>query len=310
MIRTAAVAALVAGVAAFPRPLRADDPVAVSAVASKDYGQRKFGSGSPKRETYLFFQGKFFGGSERDPDLERAQFIDIAKILAVNLVRQNYVPTKDQQNADLLIVVHWGTTTVYQDPNAVDNTTRKNVAMARYNSAVAAAQAATGGNPGPTAPDTGQSGYLGLDQGEVNSELALADAENATSAMSVASNSALLGFGRDLAKAEDWDTASSSGMSTEEVSLRLLLSEERYFVILMAYDYHTMKKGSRPKLLWTTRFSVRAPGNSFTGVLPAMSRAAADYFGQNLDRLKFQKPGDLREGKVQVGEPKVVGSGK
>jgi hypothetical protein len=29
----------------------------------------------------------------------------------------------------------------------------------------------------------------------------------------------------------------------------LALQEPRYFVILMAYDYHSMKKGTPPKLL-------------------------------------------------------------
>ena len=41
-------------------------------------------------------------------------------------------------------------------------------------------------------------------------------------------------------------------MTTEENNLLQLLVEERYFVVLMAYDYHTMKKGSTPKLLCTS----------------------------------------------------------
>jgi hypothetical protein len=78
----------------------------------------------------------------------------------------------------------------------------------------------------------------------------------------------------------------------------------------MAYDYHTMKKGSTPKLLWSTRFSIRAPGNTFTASLPVMSKAAADYFGRAVDGLKMQKPGAPPEGKVDVGAPRVVPDAK
>lgn len=85
-----------------------------------------------------------------------------------------------------------------------------------------------------------------------------------------------------------------------------MLNEERSFVILMAYDYRTMKKGTMPMLLWSIRFSVRAPGNFFTTVLPAMSRTSENYFGRNLDGLKFEIP-EIHEGKVEVGQPTVVG---
>jgi hypothetical protein len=291
--------ALLAVLAGMPRPLRAVDPVAVSSTSSAEYAREKFGPGAPKRETYLFYQGKFFGGTTRDPNLEHAQFADIVKILAANLVRQNYIPTNDQKNADLLIVVHWGTTTVYEDPNRQLNLENKNNEISKYNTAVAAA----------AMPSDDFLSHLQPDQGPLNSELAIADLEAGAQQNSAATNAQLLGFRRELAKEQNKVTASSSGMSADEVSLQLLLREERYFVILMAYDYHTMKKGTRPQLLWSTRFSIRSPGNSFTGALPVMSKVAADYFGHALDGLKIEKP-NTPEGKVKVGVPEVVGDGR
>jgi hypothetical protein len=278
---------LLAALTGLSSPLRAGyDPVAVASTSSEEYAREKFGPAAPKPESYLFFQGKFFGGTTRDPNLEHAQFLEIAKTLGENLVRQNYFPTKDQKKADLLIVVHWGVTTTYEDPN-------KQEGLDRLNSAVAAEQAA--------APS--------MDHSALNQELAIADLERGTEENSISYNSRLLGFRQELAKVENQVTAAASGVTSEEMGLRLLLSEERYFVILMAYDYHTMKKGTRPTLLWSTRFSVRAPGNSFTQALPVMSRVAADYFGRAVDGLKIESP-DAPKGKVEIGIPKVVGDGK
>ena len=285
--------------AAITRPLVAADPVAVSSTSSEDYASQKFGPGAPKPESYLFFQGKFFGGTTRDPNLEHAQFNDIVKVLAQNMVKQNYFPSKDPKAADLLIVVHWGTTTVYEDPNRELNLENKVTEIGKYNDAVAAA----------AVPSDNILANLAPDKSALNLQLAISDLESNSEQNSVATNAQLLGFRRDMNKEQNKSTASSSGMTDDEVAMRLLLSEERYFVILMAYDYHTMKKGSKPTLLWSTRFSIRSPGNTFTGSLPVMSKAAADYFGHALDGVKFQKP-DVPNGKVDVGVPKVVGNGK
>jgi hypothetical protein len=280
---------LLAGLAAGSLPLRGSDldPVAVSSTTSVDYVRGKLDSGAPKPETYLFFQGKFFGGTTRDPNLERAQFNDIAQTLAKNLVKQEYYPTKDQKNADLLLVVHWGATTVYENPNRHDDLDRKQ-------NAVLAEQAA-----GPS-----------TDHAAVNLELAIGDLEQRVQENSLLYNARLLGYSQELTKDQSKVVANATRVTSNEASLYLDLNEERYFVILMAYDFHTMKKGVRPKLLWSTRFSIRAPGNSFTASLPVMSRVAADYYGQAVDGLKFEKTNTPPEGKVEVGVPTVVGSGK
>jgi hypothetical protein len=267
----------------------AADAVAVSSTSTEEYAQQKFGKGEPKPETYLFFQGKFFGGDVRDPNLEHAQFLDIAKTLAENLVRQKYYPTKDQKNADLLIVVHWGVTSIYENPN-------KQLDAERLYSAQTADAAAQEASPS-------------LDHSALNLELAIGDLERGTQENSVAYNARLLGFRRQLENQAGQVIDMNSGMTPEELSLREQLSEERYFVILMAYDYRTMKKDQKPKLLWSTRFSMRSPGHSFTKALPDMSKVASAYFGQALDTLRQETPG-AKEGKVELGIPRVVGDGK
>lgn len=284
-------AALLLSLTAFVPLARAGagEAVAVSSTSTEEYAQQKFGKGDPKPESYLFFQGKFFGGDVRDPNLEHAQFLDIAKVLAENLVRQKYYPTKDQKNADLLIVVHWGVTSIYENPNKQLDTERL------YNAQVADSAA--------------QEASASLDHSALNLELAIGDLERGTQENSVAYNARLLGFRQQLANQAGQVVDMNSGMTPEEFSLREQLSEERYFVILMAYDYKTMKKDQKPKLLWSTRFSMRAPGHSFTKSLPDMSKVASAYFGQALDSLKQETPG-ARDGKVELGIPRVVGDGK
>jgi hypothetical protein len=252
--------------------LRPPVPVIVSATAVDDYTQKKFGPGAPKPETYLFFQGKFYGGVIRDRDLEHAQFSQIVQTLGQGLIQQNYLPSKDPKNADLLIVVHWGTTEVYQDD-------------------LATSMALPNNNGGAPTRSLGLLQKLEQEDRQINFEM----------------NAHLLGFGQQLSQRQA--QASANHVSVDEMNLLQNLGDERYFVILMAYDYRTMKKGVRPKLLWSTRFSMQGPGNKFTTALPIMSRVAADYFGHSTG-VKSVTISRMPEGKVEVGTPTVVGDGR
>jgi hypothetical protein len=81
------------------------------------------------------------------------------------------------------------------------------------------------------------------------------------------------------------------------------LEENRYFVVLMAYDFQAFRKGTKHKL-WETRFSISELGNEFDRALPAMTQYASEYFGQDSHGL-LRKPVPL--GNVRVGEPKALG---
>lgn len=83
-----------------------------------------------------------------------------------------------------------------------------------------------------------------------------------------------------------------------------LLLEERYFVVLMAYDFQKLQKGE-VELLWTTRYSVRAVGQSFEQAVQDMDFAAGDYFGKNLKGLNQRLVTD--KSRVEMGEIEVIG---
>ncbi len=78
----------------------------------------------------------------------------------------------------------------------------------------------------------------------------------------------------------------------------------RYFVVLMAYDFPLLWKEKKHKLLWETRFSLREIGHDFSKEFSAMAQYASQYFGQNSHGLVRKI---IPEGHVEIGEPKSLG---
>jgi hypothetical protein len=81
------------------------------------------------------------------------------------------------------------------------------------------------------------------------------------------------------------------------------LEEDRYFVVLMAYDFQAMKH-KKSKLLWETHISIREPSNAFDERLLGMVSGAAGFFGRDSGGLKHL---GLPAGKVLVGDVKSLG---
>ena len=289
----AGLAALAAGLGILPAA-RANhaESVAVAAGADQYYVQQRFsGNGAaPKAQSYVFAQGSYFGGYLRDPSLERTQFTEIAQVLAPALARQRFYPAADKVNADLLIVVHWGMTSVQEDPTHGQLEMEKLMGdLATYNAAIA------------------KSGFA--DPSFVNSDLDFAGAKAASGSPD---NAQLLGYASEFQKEEYRSLAMPSGMTEMDYKLRMDLKNERYFVILMAFDYGSVKggkHGAKPKLLWSTHFSMRATGSNFTTALPAMSEVAARYFGRSVDGL-IRDTRKVPEGNVEIGEPEEVNEAK
>ena len=67
------------------------------------------------------------------------------------------------------------------------------------------------------------------------------------------------------------------------------IEENRYFIVLMAYDFQLMWKQKKHKLLWEARFSISERHNQFDRALPGiMTEYAARYFGQPTNGLVRQ----------------------
>lgn len=257
--------------------------IAVSATAVPSYVRPKDADGKPRPETYIFTQGKFFGGTAKDARLNQIKFEDIVKNLAPNLAKQNYFPTRDVPSANIMIMVHWGTTEAPVDPQKDFLAEKTNDALNNYRSAAA-------NNDGDADP------------GELNMALADQSYAQGGAQANIARNSSLLGYKPTLEKEQR-----KLFPSTDEMTMSEELNEERYFVILMAYDYQYMKKEHKSRLLWATRISVRSPGNNFLEAMPALVEAGADVYGRQVNGL-VRVDAPTRGGRVDLGELKVMGT--
>lgn len=77
----------------------------------------------------------------------------------------------------------------------------------------------------------------------------------------------------------------------------------RYVVVMMAYDFQSLRSHKVLKPLWETRFSLNQKSNEFDKALPAMARIASRYFGTDSKGL-VRTP--VPRGDVEVGEPTLI----
>lgn len=260
-------------------PAAMDQSIAVSSTAVADYVRPADPAGGPRPETYVFAEGKFFGGGTVDGGLDRTTFADITRTLALNLAKQNYFPAGNAATADLLIMVHWGTTIIYEDPQRQFTLEAAQAASAAFSAAQEA-----GGMADPSA---------------LNFELGAMATARAGVEDAVRRNAILLGYARvlDRERRALQPTAIETTMVNE-------LNEERYFIIVMAYDNKVRTKDHKSKLLWVTRLSVRSPGNNFVEALPTLAQVGADVYGRQLDDLVRVK---TRLGTVKLHELEILG---
>lgn len=254
------------------------DIAAVSSRVSPGYEREHLADGSTKPQTYAFANGGVRDVAIAGSALEKVRFIDIAHLLAPELAKQSFVPTRDKQSADLLIFVSWGGT--------------------------------KGTNDGGVDPvyDNVRSGAIEIKNAQTRDDQ-LAAAERSDSYLAQLNmldrqrlgrdveNAKILGFDRDLVKTID---LSFTSMAQD---LRDDLEANRYFVVLQAFDFKLAQKEKKKKLLWETRFSVRSSNTDFADQLPAMVKYAGHFFGENSGGL-IRRP--LPNVKVDVGDAVVV----
>jgi len=276
-----------------PAWARQNDAIVVSATAESAYVRPVDGSGRPAPETYVFMEGAHLGGGVADGSEKQVSFDTITRVLAANLVKQNYFPTRDLAGAKLLLRVYWGTTQIHEDPQKQLNTEALNSALTQYRSDIGAITVASN-------IDMGTIGIA--DPSRIN-ELLLTDRMDQDSVnTTVARNAILLGYRRSLDKLSEHVVPTA-----EEETLRGELNEERYFVVVMAYDLEQMRREKKPRLLWITRLSIRSPGNNFTEALPALALAGAGSYGRNQGDLQRVKVRSLPGGEVTMPDVKLLG---
>jgi hypothetical protein len=269
------------------------DRTAVFSRADRHYTRAQRPDGSFVPETYVFKEGGNFGGPRVDATMDRLSFDDVSKVIGRALASQNYVPGEDRESLSLLILVYWGTTIVPDD--VMPHGTRESDQLSER--AGGAGSAIGGELPGSAnaAALLRQSSSL-LQDAQADSLL-----EGNISAGIDAKNANILGFTDDIRRVAPTNAFVLDPYLT---TLRAEVEQDRYYVVLLAYDYQAARRTGAKRLLWETRFSIPETGNDFEDCFPKMAAIAAHYFGEDSHGIVRH---NLADGRVEVGEPTSLG---
>jgi hypothetical protein len=273
----------------------ANDITAVSGRTSKDYVRTRATNGSFAPETYAFGKGGNWAGQKSDASIDKLNFLDVAHMIANPLASQNYLPSKDPKTAKLLIMVYWGTT--HAPEHASGSNGYVNLQRADNSVEIAQMEVKTA-----SASDIGVAELLlHQKQDQLMTAMGAVTAENNQRDEEDLLNVEMLGY-------DSWwnGTQKYVGTSMDHERQDLLdeIEEDRYFVVLMAYDFQILWKKKKHKLLWETRFSIRQRHHDFDKDLPSMAQYASQYFGQDSGGLVHR---EIPLGHVDIGEVKSLG---
>jgi hypothetical protein len=248
---------------------------AVYSRTDKAYVRTQNADGSFRPESYVLKNGGNFGGPRVDATMDLLSFEEVSRVITGPLASQSYVPSGDPAAPDLLIVVYWGTTVVPDDiyPHSARQSGK--------------------------AWDVVENGtFLTLEYEEKLREAkSLSYVEAIEDGRIDAKNTNILGYTDEVLRTSPRDPNLSS--------LKDEIEHDRYFVVLLAYDYPFAQKYGMHKLLWETRFSIAETGNDFEKAFPAMASIAARYFGQDSHGLIHHNLADTH---VEIGEPRSLGT--
>jgi hypothetical protein len=271
---------------------------AVNSKVSDDYVREKLADGSFKPEYYAFADGGNWGGDIKDKTIDTMTFSDVAHVIAGPLADRKYLPARDPKATRLLIVVYWGTT-------VVPGPTSDSMALSRFQDAqdnLNQYMVSSAISPGHKYVAGGAAADAAMS--EMTAATSILNMENEASNRIDFKNALMLGYDSPgLIGTEKGIYAKGTAWEVERDELYAEIEENRYFVVLMAYDFQTLWKDKKHRLLWETRFSINERRNAFDRALPAMASYASRYFGEPSHGLIRE---EIPEGHVNVGEPRLV----
>ena len=190
--------------------------VFIDSEASTSYNERKESENGAEYETYVFIKGKSYGRGLQRQEPDRTDLRGSSGTLAENMKDRNYYPSASPEQGDLLIVVHYGSTMVEQDLEELFMLD------------------ATDPYADQSDPETFTEVYNDtFDEISDLDDIARANVAKHANSM----DNRRLGIGRALNR--------KNINQTEEFDLRVELEDERYFIIMMAYDYEKLRENKR-----------------------------------------------------------------
>lgn len=262
------------------QPAAAKKRVSVNARASQQFIDfREQNDFAPLN--YVFAQGEFFGDSTHGKRIAEVEFNKLLTIIAEDLVAQEFYPTTESKTADMLIVVHWGGVEKFDDPT-------KRIAIEKVYDDLFSANNPEG------------SDYVHSDPMETRFDLVQDETDRLFEEMTDAKMARLLGFDEDLER----ERRKVSPTALEE-TLLTRMQQERYLVILMAWDNRALQEKGEKKLLWSAHLSMKTLGTNFEEAVAYMSEAGGDYYGLKTDGIKSRRY-QKEHYEVELGDIEVV----
>jgi hypothetical protein len=270
----------------------------VSSTVHNGYQREKLPDGSLKPITYAFGEGTFDAGNIADESLSRLKFGQLVTLLSGPLAKQGFHPGRNAKEIDQLIVVHWGRTVGWDSSgfgNAYGTLNRAHDAMK-----AAFPTLTPDMKPDPHAPPTrGLMGTPGA-ASEMEAMLLRLQVQDDARAHANTRNALLLGYHDTL---QHIPTFWGNLVSSDREQLVGELEDDRYYVILAAFDFQSAIKSRDRKILWITRFSLVAHGNDFDRSIDRMVQAAASYFGRASNGLHRER---MPNGRAIPGKLEVI----
>lgn len=269
-----------------PAALRADDITAVSSRVSSEYVRVKLTDGSFQPEYYAFGKGGKWGGEVSDSSMDKLHFEDVLRVIAGPLSEQDYLPGKDPNKTKLIIMVYWGTTAVPMPASESAAYQNMETLQSEANSLM-------------------RIGLIAEANALIASGVAQLNVESDQRDNLDFKNAKMLGYDSEALIGTDFgNSRRGTALGFHQDDLVKEIEDNRYFVVLMAYDFQLMWKLKEHKLLWETRFSINERHNNFDKALPMMAKYASRYFGRDSKGLlRTQVPA----GSVEIGNLKSLG---
>jgi len=269
----------------FGTVLCAEEVEAVNSRISPDYVRQRGSDGTFKAETFAVAQGGYWSGGIVDKTIEgKNSFPMITKVMGAALARKNYLPAKDPKKTDLLIVIYWGTT--------IPPLRERDSAGYRLTQAA--------NEDLQMAKSSGDPGAIAAADNALTGAFSLLHAQDSMRERLNIKNARMLGYD------SWWESAATLKGTVRESGWNDLteeLEEERYFVVLMAYNFQLLWKKKIPKLVWETRFSIKERGNEFDKALPTMAGYASKYFCEDSRGLRHR---EMPNPVINLGELKIL----
>ncbi len=102
-----------------------------------------------------------------------------------------------------------------------------------------------------------------------------------------------------LIAGKNMDSIADFGMKTEQIMSSI--GDDRYFVMLSAYDFNAYVTKHKRTVLWVAKVSVPSQGQNMTAVMPTLIKQGAPLFGRETMGPKQMDVPSVPVGHVEIG---------